>query len=325
MRVFVTGGSGFVGEHLCRALVKEHQVCALVRKSSKLEALTELGVNLCYGDILDKESYRRQLEQADLIYHLAGHIAYDYRENEQMQKVNVEGTQNLLSLSPANSKFIFLSSIVTIGASTSPNELLDENSPYNLSHLKLGYYETKRQAENLVLNAFKNRGLKALSLNPSSIYGPGDAKKGTRKMQVKCAQGKLRFYPSGGVSVVDLDDVVECLLAAPYKGTWGERYILNGENLKICDLFSMISLTAMASPPTIGIPKSILLGLGYMDQWLGKTLGKKGIITLDRAYSAVLYHWYRNEKASKQFNIKFKRAQVAVEKSVKWLRENDYL
>jgi dihydroflavonol-4-reductase len=107
-------------------------------------------------------------------------------------------------------KFVHMSSVVTIGAGFRPTEILTEDSPYNLGRFHLGYSETKLAAEQAVIKS----PLYTVILNPSTVYGAGDALKGSRKTQVKVAQGKFKFYPPGGANIVAVEDVVEGTIRA---------------------------------------------------------------------------------------------------------------
>ena len=177
-----------------------------------------------------------------------------------MDKVNVGGTDNVVAACRKLKvrRLLHCSSVAAVGASEK-RQMLHENSPYTIGHLNLGYFETKRLAEEKVRDAVKRGLLDAVIVNPSTVYGPGDAKKGSRKVQVKVAQGRFPFYPSGGASIVAVHDVVDGMVAAWQKGRTGERYILSGENLLIRDVFRKIAARAGARPPIISLPKRMAL------------------------------------------------------------------
>src|SRR5690606_17288303 len=126
----------------------------------------------------------------------------------------------------------------------------------------LGYFETKRKAEIIVRSAAEKKELDAVILNPSTIYGAGDAKKGSRRTQLKVAQGRLPFYTSGGVSIIAVKDVVDATYQAWQTGKSGERYILSGENITIKNLFTLIAGAANVKPPSIYLPDPVVFALG---------------------------------------------------------------
>ncbi len=203
--VLVTGANGFLGSWVVKILLQQgHQVKSLVRQGSDLSELQGIKTDLVYGDVTDIVSLQSAFAGVDAVFHLAGVIAYKASSRAMMEKVNVQGTANVIEacLQQKVPRLVHLSSVVAVGAGFSENEILNENSIYNISHLNMGYFETKRQAEELVIQACRERQLNAVILNPSTIYGAGDARKGSRGMQLKVAQGKLKFFPKGGVNFI---------------------------------------------------------------------------------------------------------------------------
>jgi dihydroflavonol-4-reductase len=268
MRALVTGANGFLGAHLVEKLLNEGiDVVAFVRKSSQVADLhSKNRLKFEYGDVTDKVSLVNACKstRADVVFHLAGYVGYKKSERALMEAINVQGTINVINAMSETKvpKLVHVSSVVAIGAGYRPSEILDESSKFNLGPLNLGYFETKRQAEDAVLLATKSGDIQSVILNPSTIYGPADAKKGSRKTQLKVAQGKFKFYTSGGVSVVSVEDVIEGIYQGFLKGRNGERYILSGENILIKELFQKIARFAGVAPPTIYMPNIALHMLG---------------------------------------------------------------
>jgi dihydroflavonol-4-reductase len=327
MKVIVTGANGFLGSWLTRALVKEgHEVFALVRAESSLSELEGVDCHYVYGDVTDLESLYKAFEGMDSVFHLAGLIAYKKADRSKMELVNVTGTANVIEacVSKKVRKLVFVSSVTAIGASSSPDRVLNEESPYELEKLNLGYFETKRAAEKLVIKAAQEEDLECVILNPSTIYGAGDAKKSSRTAQLKVAQGRFNFYTSGGVSVVDIESVVAAILSAWKVGHSGERYILSGENVTIQELFRLIAEAAGVPPPTHKIPNFLLFSLGFLGDFLG-TLGLKGLPSTENAWTATLFNWFDNSKAKKELQFNPRPAREAIHNSVEWAKQNGLL
>ena len=326
MKVLVTGSNGFLGAWLTRRLLAEgHAVSALVRKSSDLSELENAKPHLVYGDVTDKASLLETFRGQDVIFHLAGVIGYRESDLPQMNKVNVQGTQNVVDACAelALPQLLHVSSVVTIGASAGPVPL-NETSHYNIGHLNLGYFETKKQAEEIVTKAVLDKKINAICVNPSTIYGAGDARKGSRKNQIKVARGKFLFYTAGGVNVVAVEDVVEGILQALQKGKNGERYILASENMTIKSLFQKISGFAGKNPPPFYMPTLLLKAMGCA----GDLLEPHGInIGMGRvnALTATMFHWFDHGKAQAELGFKPRPADIAIENSVKWMKDNGYL
>lgn len=327
MKILVTGANGFLGSWVTKTLVNEgHHVYALVRPKSDISELEGVNCKYVHGDVTDIHSLLEAFKGVDTVFHLAGVIAYKKSERPLMDKVNVQGTANVVEVCREHKvrRLVYLSSVVAIGAGYTPNDIMNEDSPYNIADLNLGYFETKHQAEKIVKAACDKGDINAVILNPSTIYGAGDAKKGSRKMQLKVAQGKLSFYTSGGVNVVAVEDVVQGILSAWKNGRKGERYILAGENVLIKDLFAMIAAEAGVKAPSRLMPDNVLHAVGALGDMMEK-MGLKGPLSRENAYTATMYHWFDSSKAQRELNFKPRPAREAIHNSVQWMKDQGLL
>lgn len=322
MKVLVTGATGFVGQKLIDYLLEQGlDVRAIVRNPTKAEALNKR-VEVVKGDVTDLDSLVQSTKNIDSVFHLAGVVGYSKAQRTEMERVNVQGTQNVIDAMTKNKvqKLLHFSSVVAVGASFTP-ESLNEESPFNLHHLDLGYFETKLAAEIKVKEAYKQGKIDTVIVNPSTIYGYGDATKGSRKFQIKAAQGKLPVYPPGGVNVISIEDICECTYRAWKSGRSGERYILSGENLTLKKLFEIIAEEAKVEPPKISLNKNFLLALGKVGDFLEK-FDKKGLMNSENAWTSSLYHWFDNSKAKRELQLDPKPAKFAIRNSIQWMRDN---
>lgn len=326
MKVIVTGANGFLGAWLTKRLIAEgHETYALVRKNSDLTELEGCTPNYVYGDVTDKSSLREAFKDKDIVFHLAGVVAYKKSDRPLMEKVNVQGTQNVVDAcyEVGVPQLLHVSSVVAIGASFKP-QALNEDSTYNIKSLDLGYFETKRLAEEIVLQAVTQGKIRAVCVNPSTIYGFGDAKKGSRKTQVKVANESFPFYTSGGVSIVAVEDVIEGILLALKHGRNGERYILSGENITIKELFQKIATCAGVKPPQVYLPNWLLHIIGFIGDAM-TSMGLKAGVSRENAYTATMFHWFDSSKAQQELGFKPRPADEAIANSVRWMKDNGFI
>lgn len=327
MKIVITGANGFLGSWLTRLLAEKGlDVHILARPKSDLSELHGARFKVQHGDVLDPISLQKAFDGAKGVFHLAGVVAYRPQDRPLMEQVNVQGTLNVINACEKLKipKVLHLSSVVAVGASKSPHVILNEDSPYEISHLNLGYFETKRKAELLVKDAFARGAFDTVIVNPSTIYGAGDAKKGSRSVQVKVARGKFPFYTSGGASIVGVEDVVNGIWSAWEKGRSGERYILSHENWTVRELFSAIAEEAGVDSPQIQLPSLILHALGAIGDFL-QPLGVKGPVTSENAWTSTMFHWFDNSKARRELGFNPRPAREAIAKSVAWMKENGLL
>ncbi len=326
MKVIVTGANGFLGAWLTgRLLAEGHDVTALVRKNSDLSELEKQKPRFAYGDVTDKKSLREAFKAQDIVFHLAGVVAYKKSSRPLMDEVNVNGTRNVVEVCEelSTNQLLHVSSVVAIGASFRP-VVLNENSPYRISDLNLGYFETKKIAEEIVIAAAREKRINAVCVNPATIYGFGDAKKGSRKTQIKVARHEFPFYTSGGINVVAVEDVIEGILLAVKHGKSAERYILANQNMTIKELFTKISNFAGVKPPLFYMPNAILHSLGAAGDFFERFNLNIGVSS-ENSYTASMFHWFDSGKAQNEINFKPTSADLALENSVRWMKDNGYL
>ena len=322
MKVLVTGGNGFFGSWLVRGLVDQgDEVKVLHRKSSDLSALKGVRFESVLGDITDQASLVEAARGADIIYHAAALISYRRRERPMMEQINVGGTQNVVEAvrQARVKKLVYTSSVVAVGATEYEN-ILTEESPYKIHHFDLGYYETKRKAEEIVVKAVQDSVIDAVILNPSIMFGPGDAVKGSRKKHLLVAKGKMPFYLPGGVNIVDVQDVVKGHLIAARKGRAGHRYILGGANVFIRDLEGLLARSGGHYPPAIPVPRWMLRATYSAGRFLP---GLDAVA--ESALIGTLFHWYDCSKAQRELGYSPGSATKAVQKSIQWCVQNGYL
>lgn len=327
MKILVTGGTGFVGSWVTKKILDQgHDVRILSQTGQAKFEFDSTNIEICRGDVSDLKSLLRASEGAHSIFHLAGVVGYSRAARNEMHKVNVLGTQNIIEACAKSkcTRLVHISSVVAVGANFNDGPPLNENSEFNLHHLNLGYFETKLEGEKHVLEAVRQGKIDAVVLNPSTIYGPGDAKKGSRSTQLKVARGQFPFYTSGGVNVIHIEDAVAAIYRAWEVGRSGERYILSGENIRIRQLFAYIAAAAGVTPPKIYLPNSVVLGIGRIGDWLEK-MGGKGPINTENAWASILFHWFDSSKAQLELDLKIRPAVQAINQSVTWMKQNGIL
>jgi dihydroflavonol-4-reductase len=231
--VFLTGATGFVGAELARQWVaRGNAVHALARPGADRESLAGLPIAWHEGDLEDPPGVERAIAAAcaagprPWIAHLAAVISYRTRDAELQRRVNVEGTRNLLAACRRHpvGRVLHMSSVVAVADSVA-GETCDEDTPYNGARVGVDYVDTKRAAEELVLQAAGE--LDVVVVNPGAIFGPNPRGGNTVKFLRKLARGEIGpAAPPGSLSVVGVEDVAAGCLAALERGARARRYLL---------------------------------------------------------------------------------------------------
>ena len=253
VKAFVTGATGFIGRRLVERLHQDGtEVTALVRNEQ--HGLPK-GISTVCGDILAPDSLENSGLGCDRLYHLAAMITFDPRRKEELVRVNGLGTANVLEAACRWNvpRCVVMSSACTLGLSYAADHVLDEDSspPEELAN-KNPYMKSKLATEKAAMDASTDTAV--VVVNPTTVYGPGDWTLNSGALVVKIAQSRLIPVPPGGGNVVDVDDVVEGILAAGEHGQSGRRYILGGENLSFGQIFSTIASVVKHYPLMISLP-----------------------------------------------------------------------
>ena len=320
-KVLVTGATGFLGLHLVEGLCKgPYKVSVLCRR--RIPEFQNLPLTIYDGDITNAQAVSKAVEGQDFVFHLAGVISSSRRDSLLMQEVNVGGTKNIIHscISHHIKRLIYMSSVVAVGASYCP-EVLNENSQYEEFCNSMGYFKTKKEAENLVLKAVSTKELKAVILNPSTIWGERDFRKSSRKIQKRVVEGRFPFYTKGGVSIVDVQAVVCAAISCLTKGREGERYILSGDNMTIQELFNILASEGGVKPPRFYLPSGVVKTFGFFGDILS-FFGASFFLTSEKVLMGSLYHWFDSTKAQKELGFQTKSTQETLSQSVKWLKKN---
>jgi dihydroflavonol-4-reductase len=175
-----------------------------------------------------------------------------------MFEVNRGGTERLAQLVLAANvrRFLHVSTISAIAYCNGPAELT-EDTPFNFGPLKIGYSDSKFAAEQCALQA-ANDGHDFVIVNPPSIYGAGDRRKGDDSPITAFMQGKVKMAPPGGTNVANVDDACDGMLAAMDRGRTGERYILGGDILSGLELMQRIATAVGGKALKRTAPRSLL-------------------------------------------------------------------
>lgn len=231
--VLVTGATGVVGGALLRLLLAEGgRVRALARSPAAARALAAQGAEPAIGSLEDPASLERAVEGCHLVFHVAGHNAYCLRDPEALFRVNVAGSLNLYRACQAAgvARFVHTSSAVTFGEAK--GTVGGEGQPHR-GHFLTAYERSKHEAE-LVLRS-EAVGTELVMVNPASVQGPGRAE-GTGALLLALARGRLPLALDSRLSIVDIRDCAEGLLAAARHGEAGGRYLLSGFDLPLAEV-----------------------------------------------------------------------------------------
>lgn len=322
--VLLTGGSGFLGSAVLRALLARGvHVRALVRPASPRGNLEGLGCDLVDGDLTDPASLRAALAGVRHLFH----VAADYRlwapDPAVILRVNVEGTRALMqaALDAGVERIVHTSSVATlkVAGATAP---VDETAPNDPDQAIGTYKRSKTMAERVVERMVARDGLPAIIVNPSTPVGPRDIRPTpTGRMILDAALGKIPAFVDTGLNIAHVDDIAEGHLLAFEHGRIGERYILGGENLPLRDLLAEIARQTGRAAPRIRLPRAPLYPLALGAEAVARMTGKEPLLTIDALRMSRYRMFFTSAKAEHDLGYHPRPYAEAVTDALAWFRE----
>ncbi len=283
MKIFITGATGFIGQHLAKRLINEgHIVHAIYRSIGKTKSLNHENIKWFEGDILNCESLETGMKGCDQAFHLAAYAVAWEKNPGDFKKFNVQGTINVIetALKCGINNIVITSTAGVFGPSQ--NGEIDETTVPSIPYFK-GYEFTKAESEKTAIDYIK-KGLRIIIVNPTRVYGPGvlNESNSVTKIIKKYIEGKWHILPGNGKSAGNyafIDDVVNGHILAMQKGRSGERYILGGENISYRKLFDTINEITGEKHFLINVPLVFMIGISKFLIIMNKVFGIKPLIT----------------------------------------------
>lgn len=325
--ILVTGGTGFIGHHVVRRLCAEgFPIRVLARRSSPLTMLESLPVDVAIGDLQDFASLRRAVEGCSVVFH----VAADYRlwsaDPKELYRTNLEGTESMLQAAweAGVERFIYTSTVGTLNFSKNGKAATESDSA-RFETLAGDYKKSKFLAEEAALR-YADQGFPVVVLNPTAPVGEGDRKPTeTGKMIVDFLNRKMPAYIDTGLNLVDVRDVAEGHVAALRRGRVGERYILGGRNMSFRDILRTLGSISGVPAPSFRMPYKVALWAGKVDCWIAQRRGRAPRIPLEGVKMAEYKMYVICEKAERELGYEARPIESALERAVRWFRENGYV
>jgi nucleoside-diphosphate-sugar epimerase len=283
MRNLVTGASGFLGSHLADGLhAAGEDVVALVRPSSDRSHLDRLGVEVREGDLVDPGSLAPCLDGVDRVFHCAALVS-DWGTWAEFRAANVTGVRNLLEAADAADLglFVHISSTDVYGH---PDRVVDETAPFRRRGWPYG--DTKIEAEELLWDFVRERGLRATVVRPASLYGPRSRSFVVEVLELLRAGSLPLIGPAGrAAGLAEVSNAVDAiLLIASSDRSVGRAYNLtDGSRVTWQTYFDRLAEIAGARPPrNFRLPRSLSYASAWAVEHVYRTLGLRSRPPLTR-------------------------------------------
>lgn len=277
----VMGASGFLGSHVTRQLVERgDEVRVWVRPSSSSRAFDDLPVQVCRGELRDDAALRDAMRGVDTVHYCIVDTRAWLRDPAPLFSTNVDGLRHVLDAAVETNvrRFVFCSTVGTIGVRA--DGPADESTAHNWLALGGPYIRSRVDAENLVLEHCTDRGLPGIVMCVSTTYGAPDFGSPHGRMVSDAALGKLPVYfANAAMEVVGIQDAARAFLLAADRGRVGERYIVSERYMTWKELVTTAARAVDTTPPRVGIPLTVMKGVGLAGDALTRVLRRDIVMT----------------------------------------------
>jgi dihydroflavonol-4-reductase len=302
IKILVTGGTGFLGSYIIKELVEKNFMVRAIRRSNKFPSYISKEifdkVDWVDGDILDVISLEEAMEGIDTIIHAAAVISFAKQDREQMYRVNVEGTANIVNMALEKNvrRLIHISSVAALGRTTTGGSV-NEEKKWEESKVNTHYAKSKYKGELEVWRGI-SEGLHGVILNPSTILGYGDWNNSSCAI-FKNIYEEFKWYTPGINGFVDVQDVARVVVSMLDNDISEQRFVVNGDNWAFKKLMDTIAENLGKKKPSKQTTPLLLNIAWRMERLKSFFTGKKPLLTQESARVAISQTLFENDKILK--------------------------
>jgi len=316
-RVFLTGASGLVGGALLGALRERgDDVVALARSDASAAAVRERGAAVARGDLLDEDALAAGMAGCALLFHVAGVNTMCPTDPGAMMRANIDGAATAVRAAARAGvgRVVFTSSAASLGEAE--GTVGSEASPHRGSYLSF-YERSKHEGEQAAFATARATGVDVVSVNPSSVQGPGRTG-GTGKILIGYLNGRLKAFVDTRLSLVDIRDCTAGHLLAAERGVAGERYVLNGVTLTSLEALAIIGeLTGIRERPRI-LPPAVAVGAGAVVEGGFRLVRRKPPVCREMVRTMLHGHRYDGSRATRELGLQYTPIRETLSATVAW-------
>jgi nucleoside-diphosphate-sugar epimerase len=302
LKILITGGTGFLGAYIIKALIQKGYSVRAIRRSSKLPSYISSSVfdkvEWVDGDILDVISLQEAMEDVDTVIHSAAIVSFNKKDRKQLYQVNVEGTANVVNMALEKNvrRLVHISSVAAIGRTAGGGEV-DEEKKWEESKINTHYAKSKFKAELEVWRG-ASEGLSTVILNPSTILGHGDWDHGSSAI-FKTIYNEFKWYSPGINGFVDVEDVARAAVLLMESDITEQRYIVNGDNWHFRKLMDTMASNFQKKKPSRQTTPFLMNIAWRMEKLKSFFSGHKPLLTKESARIAHSKTYFKNDKILK--------------------------
>ena len=314
--VLLTGGAGFLGQHLLRELLAAGaQVRALSRRAETDAVLTQLGAQPVRADLDDPASLQAAAAGVDAVFHAAADTNTWSRRNAAQWATNVGGIGNLLAAARAAKVGAFVHTSSVSAYSHLVAGTLREDVPQRGQDSWINYERSKHAAE----QAVRASGLPFLVFQPAHILGPGDTHNWSR-LFVLVDRNALPGVPPGSGSFADVREIARAQVRGWREGRRGESFLLGGEHASFLELLTKVGARLGRPVPKRAMPAPLLRAYARVQVMLAALTGTEPTVTPEAAVFTCKHLRVDSGKAIRELGYRETPIDALLDDTLAWLR-----
>lgn len=277
VKVFVTGGTGFIGGEVVRQLrARGDEVVCLVRNPEKGQKAADLGCRMVAGDLGDERAIREGMNGCDAVIHAAAvyEVGIPASQREAMKEANVGGTERVLgaALELKIPKVVYVSTVGVFG--NTHGKVVDESYEHPAKDFTSCYEQTKWEAHQ-VAKRLIGEGLPCVIVQPGGVYGPGDTSSIAELLNQFLA-GKMPLipFPELGICLSHVEDIATGILLGLDKGRVGEAYVISGPKTTVREAIGIVADVTDKKAPKRALPTGLMKAMIPIGPLVGKMMGQ---------------------------------------------------
>lgn len=315
--VFLTGGSGLVGGALAARLVERgDEVVALARSDAAGRALVARGARVVRGDVLDEDAMAAGMAGCALVYHVAGVNTLCPADPAPLFHVNVRGAETAVRAAARAGvgRIVLTSSAASLGEA--PGTVGREDTQHRGTYLSV-YERSKHEGELAAFAAARRAGIELVSINPSSVQGPGRAG-GTGRIMIAYLNGRLRAFVDTHISIVDIGDCVEGHVLGAERGRAGERYVLSGSTITSREALEIVSGVSGVRRDVRLLPPPVARAAGTVIEGVFRVRGKTPPVCREMVRTLLHGHRYDGSRATRELGLEYTPVADTLRRTIEW-------
>ncbi|MFZ1371186.1 MAG: NAD-dependent epimerase/dehydratase family protein [Ferruginibacter sp.] len=296
--ILVTGGAGLLGKALITELLLAGKPVRAIYHKTRLADFNDKNLQQVQCDILDVVGLEEAMQGVQQVYHCAAIITFNPKRRQEMFKINIEGTANMVNaaLDAGVQKMLYVSSVAALGR-LREDKMVDETMNWTEETSNSSYGQSKYLAEMQVWRGI-GEGLDAVMVNPVIILGPGDWNGGSSQI-FKNVYNEFPWYADGITGFVDVRDVVKAMMQLMNSPVTAERFIISAENRSYDDVFNLIAKAFGKKPPHKKVTRGIAKMVWRLEAIKSYFTGKDPLVTRETAATAMAKVHFDNRKLNR--------------------------